>query len=183
MAELENKYIPMQGYASYNVPVRPPRVDNGRVRTPEEIEEGTKNFRHTFYLDETGHVYIIPSMDVDGKWVDAYSPTDVVRAAMGDPEAKAKLDKCRKSLKEFYGRDLMSDKLMQTLYDQEKGELIAAINSAREEDGLEPLDNIRLPKSPKTATNFTPSDLARVVASAKTATTPAQGADPKPQQP
>ena len=64
MAELENKYIPMQGYASYNVPVRPPRVDNGRVRTPEEIEEGTKNFRHTFYLDETGHVYIIPSMDV-----------------------------------------------------------------------------------------------------------------------
>ncbi len=167
MAELDNKYIPMQGDVTYTIDIRPKKVDpTGRIRSAEEIKKGTKEFVHTVYIDTVGNVYIIPSKFEDGEWVDAYTPRDIIQAAMGDEEAKKVLDDARAQIKQQFGKDLMSDGFMQRLYDQEKDAILDSVNRRRLEDGEEPID-MKMPKSPKTANNFTRAELNTVLATAQ----------------
>ncbi len=167
MAALDNKYIPLLDSTMYSIDIMPKAVaPDGRRRSAEEIKRGTKQLIHTVYIDTTGNVYMIPAKYEDGQWVDVFSPTDIVNAAMGDEEAKAKLQECRSELKAYYGKDVMSDGFMQRLYEKEQDGILQSINARRQEDGEE-LIVMDLPESPKTATNFTREELSTVLATAQ----------------
>lgn len=166
MSILDNKYIPMQDSIMYTIDLIPKKVDpNGRIRTPEEIKNGTKEFVHTVYIDQIGNVYIIPMKYEDNVWIDYYTPIDIVKTAMGDKAAKQLIESCRTQIKEEFKRDLISDIFMQRLYDNEKDQILDSINRRRLENDEEPL-NITLPNSPKTISNFTLSELKIVIDSA-----------------
>ena len=169
MSILENKYIPMYGFATYTIDIRPKKVDpTGRIRTPEEIKNGTFQFVHTIYIDYCSNVYLIPmKCDDEGEWNDYFSPDDIVKAAHGDQNAKKLIEDCRAEIIALYKKDLLSDSFLQTLYEREKDQILASVNKNRLEEG-ETILNVTLPLSPKTVNNFTTMEIVAVLHTART---------------
>lgn len=164
MSILESKYIPMKGTISYRIPIKPPKIDSltGRIRTPEEIKNGIKDFIHSIYIDMLDNVYIIPSKYENEGWYDAYTPIDIVKAAMGDEAAKKLIDEYRVKIKQSFNRDLMSDAFLQRIYDQEKADILNDINKSLLEDGFGAIE-VNMPDSPKTAANFSLEELRAII--------------------
>ncbi len=108
---LKGKYIPLKYFASYSITVSPDRAHT----TDEDGEERpAKTFAFRVSLDKKNNLYILPikqEKNAEGKIVDvpAYSVADIVEAASGDKEKKAKIDTYNASLqKEFANYDMMS---------------------------------------------------------------------------
>ena len=166
MKFFENKYIPLLDSITYTIEIRPKKVDPyGRIRTPEEIKNGTKEFVHTVYVDKMGNVYIIPMKLIDGDYEEYFTHEDIISAAMGDLKAKSRIECARNDIKALFNKDLLSDVFLQRLYDQEKDAILNSINRHREEDG-EPALTITMPDSPKTVNNFTPNDFSLLILTA-----------------
>ena len=52
MGFFDDKYIPLLDSITYEIELKPKKVDpQGRIRTPEEIKNGTKVFLHTICID------------------------------------------------------------------------------------------------------------------------------------
>ena len=163
MSFLDNKYIPLLDSITYTIDLKPKKVDpNGRIRTPEEIKNGTKQFVHTVYIDKAGNVYIIPLKYENGSWVECYSHEDIVKAAVNDLNSKALIEKTREEFKEMFKKDILSDTFLQRLYEQEKDYILRDINDHRAEDD-EPLLTITMPPAPKTHTTFTNYDFSNII--------------------
>jgi hypothetical protein len=162
----ENKYIPLLDSITYTIEIRPKKVDPyGRIRTPEEIKNGTREFLHSIYIDKVGNVYIIPMKLVNGDCVEYYTHEDIIKAAMGDAQSRLLIENARNEIKTIFNKDLLSDVFMQRLYEQEKDAILQGINRHREEDG-EPIITITMPSSPKTVNNFTPHDFSLIILTA-----------------
>ena len=168
MGIFDKKYIPMLGFATYTINITPKKVDpQGRIRTPEEIKNGTFKFVHTVYMDTSANIYIIPmKQDEDGEWVDCFSPHHIIEAANGDVVAKKVIEDCRSELINLYKKDLLSDSFLQRLYEQEKDDILKVINRNREEEGQYTI-NYPLPSSPKTVNNFTSAELIDLLITAR----------------
>lgn len=166
MGLFENKYIPLLDSITYTIEIKPKKVDpHGRIRTPEEIKNGTKEFLHSIYIDKIGNVYIIPMKLINGDCVEYYTHEDIIKAAIGDANSKLLIEKARNEIKAIFNKDLLNDIFMQRLYDQEKDAILPSINRHREEDG-EPILTIAMPTSPKTVNNFTPNDFSLIILTA-----------------
>lgn len=121
MGIFENKYIPLLDSVTYEIEIRPKKVDSsGRIRTPEEIKNGTKIFLHTVYIDRIGNVYNVPAKNVNGDCVEYYSHEDIIKAAMGDAQSKLVIENARKEIFASFNKDLLADNFLQKLYEHEK---------------------------------------------------------------
>lgn len=163
MAILENKYIPLFDSIMYSIDIMPKKIDPyGRIRTPEEIKKGTKEFVHSIYIDRLTNVYIIPMKYENGLWVEYYSHEDIIKAALGDVKSKELIEAARIEIKQIFNKDIHNDVFFQRLYDKEKDSILTDINKHRQEDE-EPLLTFAMPVSPKTVNNFSPQELTRVM--------------------
>lgn len=135
IANLNESYIPMIGYIQYRTTIKPPKLINGRPRTPDEIIAGTKDYYHTYYMDKLGNVYLIPSTLQAGSYVDAYSPMDIVKAIYGDQVAIQKIENAHDALKKDFDRDLMYPSFAQRLYEKENPTILADMNDNNVEEG------------------------------------------------
>ena len=162
----ENKYIPLLDSVTYEIEIRPKKVDpSGRIRTPEEIKNGTKIFLHTVYIDRIGNVYIVPAKNVNGDCVEYYSHEDIIKAAMGDAQSKLVIENARKEIFASFNKDLLADNFLQKLYEHEKEAILNSINRHRQEDG-EPELTITMPPCIKTVNTFTPNDFSFIIITA-----------------
>ena len=128
MGFFENKYIPLLDSITYTIEIKPKKVDpHGRIRTPEEIKNGTKEFLHSIYIDKIGNVYIIPMKLVNGDCVEYYTHEDIIKAAMGDANSKLLIENARNEIKAIFNKDLLNDIFMQRLYDQEKDAILLVL--------------------------------------------------------
>ena len=166
MSVFENKYIPLLDSVTYSIEIKPKKVDPyGRIRTPEEIKNGTKEFLHSIYIDKNGNVYIIPLKTINGEYVEYFTHEDIISAAMGDAKARQLIENARNEIKAIFNKDLLSDVFLQRLYDQEKDAILQSINRHRIEDE-EPILSITMPDSPKTVNNFTTIDFSLIILTA-----------------
>lgn len=166
MGIFENKYIPLLDSVTYEIELKPKKVDSsGRIRTPEEIKSGTKVFLHTVCIDKIGNVYILPAKNINGDCVEYFTHEHIIKAAMGDMQSKLLIESARNEIKTIFNKDLLSDIFLQRLYEQEKDAILQSINRHRLEDG-EALLTITMPASVKTVNNFTPNDFSLIIITA-----------------
>lgn len=166
MGFFDDKYIPLLDSITYEIELKPKKVDpQGRIRTPEEIKNGTKVFLHTICIDKIGNVYILPAKNINGQCVEYFTHEHIIKAAMGDIKSKQLIENARNEIKAIFNKDLLSDVFIQRLYEQEKDTILSSINRHRMEDG-ESLLTITMPASAKTANNFTPNDFSLIIITA-----------------
>ena len=166
MGIFENKYIPLLDSVTYEIELKPKKVDSsGRIRTPEEIKRGTKVFLHTVCIDKIGNVYILPAKNINGDCVEYFTHEHIIKAAMGDMQSKLLIESARNEIKTIFNKDLLSDIFLQRLYEQEKDAILQSINRHRLEDS-EALLTITMPASVKTVNNFTPNDFSLIIITA-----------------
>ena len=117
MGIFENKYIPLLDSVTYEIELKPKKVDpSGRIRTPEEIKNGTKVFLHTVCIDKIGNVYILPAKNINGECVEYFTHEHIIKAAMGDMQSKLLIESARNEIKTIFNKDLLSDKYIHDCY-------------------------------------------------------------------
>ena len=93
MSLFEDKYIPLLDSITYTIEIKPKKVDpHGRIRTPEEIKNGTKEFLHSIYIDKIGNVYIIPMKLINGDCVEYYTHEDIIKLGKENKFIPVELD-------------------------------------------------------------------------------------------
>lgn len=136
-----------------------------------------KNFRYSLYMDSDFNVYLIPArvatddrdqpvVKPDGKFVfvDAYTPEDIVKAAMGDAQANNLIDGFREQIKSQFNKDIMSAENVNELYSSSGRESFKnSYNATMREAGFAEVSDDDFPKTVKTAENFTPEELDFII--------------------